>query len=204
MAAYTKQYFNNIWGKGYIEPFVGYDINLNQLYEKLIQPFINDDHIALEIGCGGGIWTNLMIDKFKEVIALDVISRPSTLNTKIKFYELNDQDYKCSNVLDNSVDFVFSFGVFCHLPVSAQFEYVENILRVLKTGGNAVVMFADWETHPTPLNKGQYEYKETVSNMGWFYMDTDIIKEIMDKNNISEYENIMPTFRDRIIHFCKK
>jgi len=211
--AYTKKEFSKAWGvDGYKEDFVLYNQehneNFNTLYDKLVKPFENKQHACLEIGCGGGIWTNKMIDGFKYVTALDVIPKSKNLNKKVLYYELENFDYGCSPISNDSIDFVFSFGVFCHLPVSAQSEYIKNILRVLKKGGNAVIMFADWETHPyfKTIVTNKYEYQEKPSTDavgGWFYMDKKLIKEIMEKNGIIKYTDLTPFFRDRIINFTK-
>ena len=207
---YTKQNFMDLWGpEGYLETFCGYKNRNGELdskekiWERIIKPFENNRHVCLEIGPGGGVWTNSLSLKFSEVYAIDVIPRSDKLNNSIKYFEVDSFDYSCSNIPDNSMDFVFSFGVFCHLPNSANDEYVKNVKRVLKPGGNAVLMFADWDTHP-PLNEieDRLEYKEKPHGFGWFYMDKNIIDGIMKKYDI-EYEDMLPDFRDRIIHFTK-
>lgn len=212
---YKKEDFLRAWGRhGYTEDFgayikAGYHANLSYFYEKIISEFVNPDHVALEIGCGSGRWSNLLVTRFLKTIAIDVIPRSPKLNKNVIYYELDNYDFKCMPIEDNSINFVFSFGVFCHLPVSAQNEYVHNILRILKPGGNAVIMFADWiaSKKTTEEEKDNYkDFKENVMYPGtiqWFYMDKDLIKDIMINNNIKEYKDLLPDFRDRIIHFKK-
>lgn len=214
MSPYSREDFIKFWNDGYNESFVPYkpwNENKASIYQKIVIPFINPDHICLEIGPGGGTWSNSLVNDFKKLIAIDVMPRSRGLNNKIDFFQLESFDYFCTNIEDNSIDFVFSFGTFCHLPVSAQTQYIKNILRVLKEGGNAVIMFGDWDTHfkdmekiPEAFNNIDKEnYKENVHCGGWFYMNKEIIKEIMNINNILEYTDLMPGFRDRVIHFKK-
>lgn len=207
---FDKILFTKFWPSGYVETFPNRpDLNLNlsfqQQYDKIVKPYENSTHTCLEIGPGGGVWSNKFVDVFEKVIAIDVIAKPARLSSKITYYELDSFDYICSNIEDNNIDFVFSYGVFCHLPVSAQTEYVKNILRVLKNNGNAIIMFADWEAHPPDLTiiENKYDYKETAHQAGWFYMDKTIIADIMNINNITNYTDVFPEFRDRIIHFKK-
>ena len=207
MGEYTKEDFIRFWGDGYIEKFNSYknQFNIDQeiIYNKIIKSYENKEHISLEIGCGGGIWANKFVNKFAQVIAIDVIPKSKLINKKIKYYELSNCDYSCSPIEDNSIDFVWSFGVFCHLPNNAIIKYIKNIHRILKIGGNAVIMFADWQTHPglNHLTNG-YNYRETPY-LTWFYMDKETINKILLENNIIEYDDLMPDFRDRLIHFKK-
>lgn len=205
--AYSKEDFVKFWGNnGYKEiftPYKEYGHNYETLYKTLVKPFENNNHLCLEIGCGGGVWTNKLINSFKQVYAIDVIPRSPLLHSNIIYYELNSFDYFCSNIDNNSIDFVFSFGCFCHLPNSALYEYIKNIYRVLKKNGNAVLMFADWDTHSifkNILNKEEYKEKDNIT---WFYTNKEIIKGILNSNGIYEYKDMIPFFRDRIIHFKK-
>jgi len=172
-----------------------------------IKLYENKEHTALEIGCGGGIWCNKLIEVFKEVYALDIIRKQEGINNKIIYYQLEDlQDYTCSPIADNSIDFVWCFGVFCHMPESAITIYIKNILRILKSGGNAIIMFANWENHEElkhNISISKLLYREVRSPYTWFYMDKETVKKIMNKNGIIEYEDLIPDFRDTIIHFKK-
>lgn len=204
---YTKEDFINLWGDGYIEPFIkvlNYNYDQETIYDVAIKPFINDKKTCLEIGCGGGIWANKLINDFLNVIAIDVIPKSRLIDDRIIYYELNSCDYTCAPITDNSIDFVWSYGVFCHLPNSAINDYIKNIYRVLKIGGDAVIMFADWDEHPQLKDENNVNnYKETVHEDGWFYMNKKIIKKTLTNNGITDYNDLLPNFRDRLIHFKK-
>ncbi len=187
---YNKKDFISFWGDGYIESFDGYNgFKPEQVYNKAIKPF-EKKKVCLEIGCGGGFWTNKYLKNFK-VTGIDVI--PKSKNITCKYFELNDKDYFCTPIKSNSIDFVWCFGVFCHLPQSAVSVYVKNILRVLKKNGVAVLMFPNWDKCPKGV-KNRENYKESAyGGLGWFYIDYgEILKDI-------NYKILFPEFRDTLI-----
>lgn len=194
---FTADDFELFWGDGYLEMFNGFpnDMAYN-IVQKCIYPYLkhNKDR-CLEIGCGGGMWTNNFLrNTFYGLIAIDVIPKSKRLGDEIIYYQLPDCDYTCSPIPDNSIDFVWCYGVFCHLPNEAVKTYVKNIKRVLKPDGHAVVMIPNWNNHPTLKEVPEVEreqYKTKLHPMGWFYID------------MIEGDNLMPDFRDSLIHFTK-
>lgn len=193
----TKSDFIELWGDGYID-----DRGIGDyIFENCIQPFISDG-VCLEIGCGGGFWTNhYLIPNFGKVIGIDVI--PKSVALEIEYHELANQDYLCSPIASDSIDFVWCFDVFCHLPNSAVRVYLESIRRVLKRGGAAVASFPNWPTNPSLQFFGSAEqYKETpLDSSGWFYMDRQIVDEMIGPE--IEATQLVPEFRDLMFHLRK-
>ncbi len=192
--SFNKKDFIKFWGDGYVETFCGYDFTPDQVYEKAIKPY--QKGTCLEIGCGGGFWINRYLKaNFKKVIGIDVI--PKSKNIDCEYFELDDKDYSCTPIKSNSIDFVWCFGVLCHLPQSAAKKYVKNILRVLKDGGVAVLMFPNWDNCLKDV-KNRENYKETVCNeLSWFYIDyKTVLKDI-------NYKILFPEFRDTLIYIKK-
>lgn len=190
---YTKADFIDLWGDGYID-----DRGIGDyIFENCIQPFVSDG-VCLEIGCGGGFWANRYLKPhFGQVIGIDVIEKPATL--EVEYHELPNQDYLCSPIASNSIDFVWCFDVFCHLPNSAVRVYLENIMRVLKPAGQAVISFPNWLTHPSLQYFGDPEqYRESPhDNDGWFYMDRQLVDDMLGGINATQ---LVPGFRDLILH----
>lgn len=193
----TGEQFQKLWGDGYLETFCGYSHSREYIYSNILQPFESKEKVCLEIGCGGGVWTNrYLVPNFKDVISIDVIEKSANITNK--YFKVFG--YNCAPIEDESIDFVFSFGVFCHLSNSAQKEYFNNIKRVLKKGGEAVVMFANWDKHPSlSLEKNGTQYLEKMHGIGWYYSNEETIKEI-----VGEYKDLMPELRDTVIYFQKK
>ena len=205
---FTSEDFKTFWGDGYIENFGGSPEGTSRkVFETCIEPFASKDKTVLEIGCGGGFWINTFLkESFGKVIAIDVI--PQSKNIQIEeYHQLPECDYECSPIASNSIDFVWCYGVFCHLPNEAVRKYLKNTLRVLKNGGDAVIMFPNWDKHPAMKDiPNRYDYCNKLNDMGWFCMDNAIIQDTINSVSgtlLEYYTDIFPDHRDTLIHFKK-
>jgi SAM-dependent methyltransferase len=174
----TKEEFKQVWPGGYTETWEFSPQARTQISER-IKALGNREQTALEIGCGSGRWTrDMLVPYFKQVICLDVISRPKELPDTVRFIELGDRDYSCGGLPDASVDFVYSYGVFCHLFEKDVQTYLLNIRRVLKPGCRVLLMFGS----PWP----------GVENSGWsFYATEDVVRRMMSLAGLAEAVNVV-------------
>jgi SAM-dependent methyltransferase len=116
-----------------------------QDYEQYVPPFLKKmqfdprGKLALEIGCGIGRIARWMSAEFGGYIGVDV--SPEMVRTASSFGFPNAKFYAVSGgdlggIDGESVDFVFSFAVFQHVPdKSAIFNYFAETARVLRSGG---------------------------------------------------------------------
>ena len=112
----------------------------------------------LEIGCGIGRQSRAFSEMFEEVNAIDIssnmIAKATELNSdlkNVKFIKTNGQDLK--DFQDSYFDFVYSYGVFRHIPDKRIiYNYFQEIHRVLKRGG---LFKIELDLHYTS-NKGWY------------------------------------------------
>ncbi len=122
--------FETVWPGGYVETFEGYvNIGCGQYVEKDIAQFLlaffDKDQHCLEIGPGRGLWTTkYLIPNFRKVTCLDVVTQK--FEGDCDYIRIPSKDFSCAGVEDDSIDFLFSFGVFCHLSAEAQALAVEN------------------------------------------------------------------------------
>lgn len=161
----SKSDFQVIWPEGYTETWA-HEPHAKHQIAALLKAMGGQDQTALEIGCGSGRWTEAMlVPSFGRVICLDVIPRPRTLPATVDYIELGERDYSCGRLPDASVDFVYSYGVFCHLFENDVQTYLLNICRVLKPGCRALLMFGKtWRG---------------VENSGWsFYSTEDAVRKM--------------------------
>jgi SAM-dependent methyltransferase len=117
--------------------------------------------VVLEIGPGGGRWSEVLAPRSQRLILLDVT--PSVLELcRRRLGSRTNVDYVLSHgadipgVADASVDAVWSFDVFVHIAPRDQAAYLGEIARVLRPGGVAVIHHADGR------NRG-----ELPSRHGW-------------------------------------
>lgn len=192
--------FRSLWPAQYWEDFSGYadGAKTEKTLSRLLDAVAAGGE-ALDIGCGrGDLSTRLIVPRFDLVTALDVWpSRPTHLAPSVVYQPVGDRDYTCSGVPDASIDFVWSFGCFCHLPNSAVQEYLHSIRRVLKPDGRALVMMANWDRHPARrLISNPEQYRE-VDEASWFYYDVPTARQQAEQAHLS-FEDSLPDFRDTI------
>jgi SAM-dependent methyltransferase len=114
-------------------------------YDRYVTPFLKKmdfdprGKTALEIGCGIGRIARWMSQDFAEYIGVDVspemIRKASSYHLPhATFQDVSGGDL--AGVANETVDFVWSFAVFQHVPDKlAIFNYFEEAARVLRRGG---------------------------------------------------------------------
>lgn len=121
------------------------------VYRVLIAPFVKPGTVALEIGPGRGAWSKAILScRPRHLHVVDVFSAEHNgfweyVATKdgVTYHQVSD----CSldAVADSSVDFVFSFGCFCHLSPEIQKAYFETFARLMRPGAMGAVMYGDYD-----------------------------------------------------------
>jgi ubiquinone/menaquinone biosynthesis C-methylase UbiE len=103
--------------------------------------------VMLELGCGAGRMTRSFAQRFKRVVAFDISSKMLEL-AKSLHGEIDNITWTQGNGVDlsgvpsASMEFVFSYLVFQHLPSKALIRsYISEILRVLVEGGICLFQF---------------------------------------------------------------
>jgi SAM-dependent methyltransferase len=143
---HAKYFIMSDYGKGIDEPLFKESgrkdaetlVDSDILLHKYLDPFSNK--VILEIGCGEGRLSDYFTNWFEEVIGLDISetmishARERLANkTNLKLFSTNGITYPVPN---ETVDFVFSFIVFQHMPDKKTVrKNFEETARVLKKGG---------------------------------------------------------------------
>jgi hypothetical protein len=107
----------------------------------------------LEIGPGRGAWTKTFLGRGCERIYVIDVAPPE----HTRFWEyvghhseiqyIVSRDLALSEVPDNSIDFFFSFGVFCHLLPEMCEMYIKSLSRKMRSGGRGFLMIADFDKY---------------------------------------------------------
>jgi len=114
-------------------------------YDRHVRPFLcarafdPRGKTALEIGCGVGRMTTAFSEEFGEAVGIDVsaemVKKAQARGVPRARYLLGS-GCDLSGVADASVDFVFSYIVFQHIPEKAVIlRYFAEAARVLRPGG---------------------------------------------------------------------
>ena len=122
--------------------------DLSKVVKRHLRPYVTPDSVVMEIGPGGGRWTQFLIGA-REVVLVDLNTqffrylrkRFRRNRRKLVFYETSG--YELNGIDDDSIDFVFSFGTFVHIDPDGIDEYLSEIARVLRSGGTGTIQYAD-------------------------------------------------------------
>jgi len=147
------------------------------LDQKVFAPFIGSCDTLLEIGSGGGRFTQILKPKCRRLIATDtaasmlkLLRRRFAGETGIEYLLLDGKGF--ASIQAGTVDVVFTYDVFVHIQHWDVYNYLTEIRRVLKPGGKAVVHHANtfselgWQVFqsqmPESLNRPKLPYTFTV------------------------------------------
>lgn len=128
----------------------------DELLQKLLRD--NNSKIMLEVGCGCGRMTEFFARYFDTVYAVD-ISEEMIRQGKERLKNINNVHWIVTDgtnyqIEDESIDFVFSYIVFQHMPTRDVVEKnIAEIKRVLRPGGIAKIQLRGSETE-----KGKWYY----------------------------------------------
>jgi SAM-dependent methyltransferase len=122
--------------------------DLSKIPPKYILPYVSKESVLLEIGPGGGRWTQYFLDA-KEIILVDLNpdffpylqDRFKKFSSKLRFYQTSG--YELDGIASDYVDFIFTFGTFVHIDPEGIDCYLDHIKRVLKIDGVAAIQYAD-------------------------------------------------------------
>ncbi len=118
------------------------------LIDEVLDRWIPRGAVILEIGPGGGRWSEPLLERASRLILVDVSERTLEL-CRERFAGAGNVELVLSagaelaGVADGSVDAVWSFDVFVHIAPVDQASYLAEIARVLAPGGVAVIHHAD-------------------------------------------------------------
>jgi len=142
--------FRSLWYGGFK---TGYRPKRNQRkIEEYLGHSLRPGMTVLEIGCGGGQWSRFManLGMLKKLYCIDAL--PEVHNNfwnqvgahhrgLIEYRHVGDFSLDC--IPDHSLDYVFSYDVFCHISASGQEEYLKNLRQKCRDGAQLLIMYAD-------------------------------------------------------------
>ena len=134
-------YYGDQWGDPEHEPM------LKQVVKQFISPYIRQQANILEIGPGGGRWTQYLLACEKLYCVelnpemFDYLDNRFPEQKHFSFILTNGSDFP--GIPASSVDFVFSFGTLVHLDFSIIREYIKNLSEIMRYNGNISIQFSN-------------------------------------------------------------
>jgi ubiquinone/menaquinone biosynthesis C-methylase UbiE len=160
---------------------------VHHLDSSVFAPFLGTGRVMLEIGAGGGRFTEVLLPKCERLIAVDTSAAMLKLlrqrfagTDRIEYMHADGKGL--SGVGDGSVDAVFSYGVFVHIQHWDIFNYLVETKRVLRPGGKAIIHHSNTFT-PLGWNKFVYDLPTQLGRHKSFdsftVMTPDLMRELV-------------------------
>lgn len=121
--------------------------DLGQVVRRYIEPYVRPGVTALEIGAGGGRWTQFLLPATTIIVVETTPEFFPYLEARFgpRFELYQSQGAELAGIATGRVDYAFSFGTFVHTPPEILDGYLGHLQRVLRPGGVAVLQYADKE-----------------------------------------------------------
>lgn len=205
--------FSGLWEGGYYEGdplnpmgtsnygVLGFISSLYAIYLTCIKPYINEESMVCEIGCGRGAWTKTFL-RAKEIWCLDALAPDYNKfweyvgnHNHIRYYQVHD--FSCDILPDAKFNYIFSFGCFCHISFEGITEYMKNIFPKLLYNAHGFIMVADYDKYnEAVVRKAEYGLQLLPQTLRPIYQILNGIKSILNLQsklfNINEDNIIRP------------
>jgi|ERR1700749_2690816 len=137
------------------------------LIDNLIAPNVTSDMHVLEIAPGHGRWTEALVDRARNVSAVDLsqncldFCRARFADQNIAFFLTDGTSLPAG--LTGSIDFLWSYDAFVHMAPGVIKAYLHEIARVLKSGSSAIIHHSGIENPDTHEQRGSRGWRSAVS-----------------------------------------
>lgn len=196
------KYLGDEWGSGELT---------EGIIQEFVIPFLVPDGTALEIGCGGGKYSEWLAHLHRKLVCTDV-SEKMVQRTKARLSHKDNVSYEVLNgydlgqFADSSFDYVFSFDVFVHIDMEDAYSYVQEIHRVLKDAGRGLLHFANlsssdgWKKFvaEVPINRGGGKNFDRFRFLTW-----EIVEKFLKSLDFNILKHKKEPWRDIIVVFEK-
>lgn len=114
------------------------------LIRCVLDPGVPAGSVVVEIGPGGGRWTGELLQRASRYLGLDIsrscveVCREKFQGNPLAKFEQTD-GRSLPGVADGSIDVIWSFDVFVHINTVDVRRYLEEMRRVLRPGGRAII-----------------------------------------------------------------
>jgi SAM-dependent methyltransferase len=163
-----RAYIGDVWSNPRI---MGLDVArakdvVPYLDREIFHPFLGTVDVIVEIGPGGGRFTEVLLPKCRTLHAVDTSPKMikalrERFGTDARLvYHVGD-GLGLDMLGDDSVDAAFSYGVFVHLQHWDIYNYLAALQRVLRPGGKAII-----------------QHSNSFSELGWKRFLADVPRQL--------------------------
>jgi len=141
----------NLWEGGFCQQE---NLENSEIVSRCIKHYVGNKSV-LEIGPGRGFWTKKILQYSPQnILCLDALSVKHNCfweyvgvhnQNIVRYYQINN--FGCDEVEDNSIDYLFSYDVFCHISFYGINAYMAGLKTKIRSGSDCFVMIADRERY---------------------------------------------------------
>ncbi len=138
--AVTVQSFGEEWGR--FNAFDEADLKRcgDEYFDIVSDAMANKDSVVLDMGCGTGRWSKYLAPRVGFIEAIDpsdAVQEAVSILAENKNVRVTKASVDSIPFADNAFDFIFSLGVFHHIPDTA--KAIATTVRKLKPGGTILL-----------------------------------------------------------------
>ncbi len=191
-------------------------------YLECIEPYVMGKDV-LEIGPGQGGWSRAILSRYpRSFTCVDGLSAEHNEFWKHVGYRDNARyvqvsDFSLSQIADDSIDYVFSFGAFCHISPLLIREYLKNLYPKLRHGAQCFIAYADYakyaeyyakqygDINPNIVVEDEFEHYHQPPGCGrWYHLGIDRAEAMLSELGYTVISaDMQANERDPIMHFVK-
>ena len=182
---------------------------LHWVLNLLPSGFLNKQTTILEIGCGSGNWIKAVAPMVKMIHGVDISLPALQIAEKqladVKNISLTQCDGATLKTFgDKTIDLVYSFWTFQHIPRAVTESYLKEAYRVLKDDGLLLFQVESYDNHK--LNEGDISFlKGKTEQVGY---TRQALSEITSRNGFiiikKDQEDFRKWKRVYLWSVCKK
>ncbi|MBK7242632.1 MAG: class I SAM-dependent methyltransferase [Saprospiraceae bacterium] len=185
----VREYYNKLWfSKGYNKR----NIRHKKIFNNLILAGLGKSSKVLEVGCGYGLLSDLIINVVKDTgkfVGVDIsddsilyLNGKYSINSKINFYNADLKEY----VFDQKFDFIIFPDVLEHIPIYEHEVIFKNLKNAVDS--NTLVLI----NNPSPFIISHYEDtdkdKLQIIDQPLYINHFHFLAEILDFKILSVYQ----------------
>ena len=161
----------------------GNPADLQRIIEEYIQPFVDTNAVAAEIGSGGGRVASRVAPIVGKLYCFDISTEmlakakaALSEQANVQFMLLHQPSFPPE--FGGTLDFVYSFDVFVHLDLHTIWKYLNEIRRVLKDSGLA---FLHTSNLRAPQGWKLFASEDRYSVEGHYFVIPEMVQLLVDR-----------------------